>query len=98
MVKAAGWPMTSFPPVSSRTTHQEGAAMVRPTWRARIALKVERSCERSRLEEQVLATTYELITPILRRPIPNSGRAGEPVLAGSPGAYHRSRKTGGSQA
>lgn len=35
-------------------------------------LKIERDCERSRLEGQLLASAYELLTPTLRRALPTA--------------------------
>ena len=52
--------------------------MASPTRRGHNALKLERTCERSRLEEQVLAAAYELATPLLRRPIPDTASGRRP--------------------
>jgi len=52
--------------------------MASPTRRGHTALKLERTCERSRLEEQVLAAAYELATPLLRRPIPDTASGPRP--------------------
>jgi hypothetical protein len=38
--------------------------------RTKRLLQIERSCERSRLESQLLATAYALLTPSLRRALP----------------------------
>jgi hypothetical protein len=70
--------------------------MASPTRRRRNTLKLERDCERSRLEEQVLAAAYELATPLLRRSLPDtvSGRR----LAPAPHADLPQRQAGGSKA
>ena len=65
--------------------------MASPTRRASNALKLERSCEVSRLEEQVIATAYELTTPILRRPIPDTAPDRQPAASHAPEA-DRSRR------
>ena len=67
--------------------------------RACNALKLERSYEISRLEEEVIAAAYELATPLLRRPIPRptiSGR--QPAPTPVPQADRPRRQAGGSQA
>jgi hypothetical protein len=70
--------------------------MASPTRRGHSALKLERICERSRLEEQVLAAAYELATPLLRRPIPDTASGRRPAPA--PQADRPQRQAGGSQA
>jgi hypothetical protein len=72
--------------------------MASPTWRASNALKLERSCEASRLEEQLIAFAYELITPILRRPIPDMTPGRQPAAGHAPEADRSRRQAGGSQA
>ncbi len=64
--------------------------------RRRNALKLERTCERSHLEAQVLAVAYELATPLLRLPLPHptAGRPPAPV----PQAGPPQRQAGGSKA
>jgi hypothetical protein len=52
--------------------------MASPPRRVPKALKLERSSEVSRLEGQVLAAVYELATPFLRHPIPNSTEDRQP--------------------
>ncbi len=67
--------------------------------RARNALKLERSCEVSRLEEEIIAAAYELATPLLRRPMPHPttpGRQSAPTPV--PEADRPRRQAGGSQA
>src|SRR5262245_53140795 len=97
MARAVGRPGMSFPQAPPRTTHPEGAAMASPTARASNALKLERSCERSRLEKQVLAAAYELLTPLLRQPIPTAAPDRQQT-ATRPAAAGRARlnKAGGS--
>jgi hypothetical protein len=68
------------------------------TRRASHALKLDRSCEVSRLEEQVLATVYELVTPLLRHPIPNTGTDRQPASRHAPPAGRPQRQAGGSHA
>ena len=68
------------------------------TRRASNALKLERSCEVSRLEEQVLAAVYELVTPLLRHPIPNTATDRPPASRHAPQAGRPRRQAGGSQA
>jgi hypothetical protein len=67
--------------------------MASPATRApRNALKLTRSCERSRLDKQVIATAYELATPLVRRPIVKPSPGPQPAFAGP------ARKIGGSRA
>ena len=70
--------------------------MASPTRKGHTALKLERTCERSRLEEQVLAAAYELAAPLLRRPIP--GAAPGRLPAPAPQADRPRRQAGGSKA
>jgi len=70
--------------------------MTSPTRRGRAVLKLERSCERSRLEEQVLAAAYELAIPLLRRPIPDTASGRRPAPA--PQADRPRRQAGGNKA
>src|SRR3954470_20584592 len=98
MVRAVGWPKMSSPHAPARTTHQEGAAMASPRRRATNALKLERNCEVSRLQEQVLAAVYELATPLLRRPIPKTAPGRQPAARHAPPAHRPQRQAGGSQA
>jgi hypothetical protein len=51
--------------------------------RTRARLKVDRGCERSRLERQLLAAAYDLVTPLLRRPL-------APSTASRPAGPHTS--------
>ena len=70
--------------------------MASPTRRERSALKLERACERSRLEEQVLAAAYELATPLLRRPILDTASGRRPTPNSQ--ADRPQRQAGGSKA
>jgi hypothetical protein len=72
--------------------------MASPTRRARNALKMERSCEVSRLEEHIIATAYELATPIFRHPIPNAVPDRPPASVHGQEAERSQRQAGGSQA
>jgi hypothetical protein len=72
--------------------------MASPTTRASNALKLERSCEVSRLQEQVIAAAYELATPLLRRPIPDTAPGRQPAAAHAPPADRPRRQAGGSKA
>jgi hypothetical protein len=69
--------------------------MASPNRRGRSALKLERACERSRLEEQVLAAAYELATPFLRRAIPDTASGRRPAPAAQ--ADRPQRQAGGSK-
>jgi hypothetical protein len=57
-------------------------------------LKVERICERSRLEEHLVASAYELVTPILRRRLPDAVPDHNQRLK----TARSQRKTGGNEA
>ena len=48
-------------------------------------LKVERGWERSRLEEQLLAVAYDLVTPLVRRvlPLPSGDQSPRPRTSDS---------------
>jgi len=72
--------------------------MAGPTRRARNALKLERSCEASRLEEEVIAAAYELVTSIRRRPIPEPAARRQPAFVHAPEADPPQCQTGGSRA
>jgi hypothetical protein len=72
--------------------------MASPMRRASNALKLERSCEATRLEEQVIAAACELATPLLRRPIPNTAPGRQPAPARAPQADRARRQAGGSKA
>ena len=73
--------------------------MARLARRACNALKLERSCEVSRLQEEVIAATYGLVTPLLRRPIPRPTTSGrQPAPTPVPKAERPQRQAGGSQA
>ena len=54
--------------------------------RTRPPLHLQRGCERSRLEAQLVAAAYELAVPIRRRPLsrPQRPRAKDPVSQPSP--------------
>ena len=65
--------------------------------KTRKLLKVERGCERSRLEGQVIAAAYELVTPLLRRTLATSA-AGQPTGAGTAASAAVPPRTGGSYA
>jgi hypothetical protein len=69
--------------------------MASPTRRARKALKVERSCEASRLEEEVIAAAYELVTPIRRCPLPEPATSRPPAFVHAPEAGSPQCQTGG---
>ena len=70
--------------------------MTSPTRRGHSIPKLERTCELSRLEEQVLAAAYELATPLLRRPIPDTASGRRPAPA--PQADRPRRQAGGNKA
>ena len=72
--------------------------MASPTRRASNALKLERSCEASRLEAQVLAAVYELATPLLRHAIPDTATDRQPASVHAPEVDRLQRRVGGSQA
>jgi hypothetical protein len=61
-------------------------------------LKIERSCERSRLESQLLATAYELLTPILRRALPRPPGAHHPDGSDASTEELPQARTGGNKA
>src|SRR4051794_35003291 len=98
MVRAAGWPKMSSLPAPPRTTQQEGPAMTSPLRRVSNALKLERSCELSRLQAQALAAAYELATPLLRCPIPNTAPGQQSPPGRAPQADWLQRQAGGRQA
>ena len=68
--------------------------MARPRAHAKPSLLVSRDFERSRLDEQLLAAAYELVSPVIRRPLP-----GEATASRQPGTDETdgnlSRTTGG---
>jgi hypothetical protein len=72
--------------------------MASPTRRASNALKLERSCEVSRLGEQLLAGAYELATPLLRHPIPHTAPGQRPTSGHATDEDRPRHQAGGSQA
>ena len=74
MDKAVARPTTLSPHGPPRRFRQEGVARAGLKHRTNRVLKIERSCERPRLGSQLLATAYELLTPILRRALPQADR------------------------
>lgn len=71
--------------------------MARPRAQAKPPLHVSRDFERSRLDEQLLAAAYELVTPVIRRPLSSGAtetRQAETVEVDG----NLSRKTGGISA
>jgi hypothetical protein len=72
--------------------------MALPPSQGKKTLTVRRDCKRSRLEAQLLAAAYELLTPISKRPLPTSqsGCQTNDGRAQSPGP--RPRRAGGDQA
>lgn len=71
--------------------------MASPVQKAQNALKLERSCEASRLEEEILAAAYELATPLLRCPFPNTISGPQPAPARASLSDPPRRQTGGSK-
>jgi hypothetical protein len=65
--------------------------MAGPTQRATKVLQQERDCERTRLEGQILAAVYALVTPIRRRPLPDTAERRST-------ATRPQRQAGGSEA
>jgi hypothetical protein len=61
-------------------------------------LTVRRGCKRSRLESQLLAAAYELLTPISKRPLPTPQSELEPKNGRAQTHAPRSRRAGGNQA
>jgi hypothetical protein len=70
--------------------------MVGADKRIRKLLKVQRDCECSRLEGQVMAAAYELVTPLRRRAL-ITGASGTPTRSRKATAQPQPR-TGGSHA
>jgi hypothetical protein len=64
--------------------------------RTRKTLKIERCCELSRLEGQVIAAVYELVTPPIRRALPSPST--QPAQPRSPVADQPQQRTGGNHA
>jgi hypothetical protein len=71
--------------------------MPRAENRTRKLLKIERACERSRLEGQLLAAAYDLVAPLLRRSLSTSP-AGQPTGSPTAAAPAAPPRTGGSHA
>jgi hypothetical protein len=71
--------------------------MPRAENKTRKLLKVERGCERSRLEGQLLAAAYDLATPLLRRALPGSA-ADQPIRPRTAIGAAAPARTGGSHA
>jgi hypothetical protein len=59
----------------------------RPTGRPRGGL-LRRHFERSRLAGQFLASAYELVVPVLTRPLPQPGSATPPATPADPARRH----------
>jgi len=68
--------------------------MAKPKNTIHNTLKLERICERSRLEPQVIAAAYELVSPVARRALPAPDT--EPPLAHTQTTKHH--QAGGSHA
>jgi hypothetical protein len=64
--------------------------------RTRKLLKIERCCEHSRLEGQVIAAVYELVTPLIRRALPSP--SGRPAQTRTRGTDQPQPRTGGNHA
>jgi hypothetical protein len=58
-------------------------------------LNLRRDVERSRLETQLLATAYELLTPILRRALPSPQPKHQPTQQPRKAHERRQRQAGG---
>ena len=69
--------------------------MPRAENRTRKLLKVERACERSRLEGQPLAAAYDLAAPLPRRSLSTSP-AGQPTNSRTAAGAAAPPRTGGS--
>jgi hypothetical protein len=64
--------------------------------RTRKLLKIERCCEHSRLQGQLIAAAYELITPVIRRVLPSA--ISRPAQTPIHGEAQPQLRTGGNQA
>lgn len=64
--------------------------------RTRKLLKIERCSEHSRLQGQLIAAVYELVTPLIRRTL--SSPATRPARTGSSGADQSQPRIGGNHA
>jgi len=70
--------------------------MANPARKGRKTLTLKRISERSRFQEQIFATAYELVSPIIRRSLKHP--IADQRTPSAPAAGKARRKAGGSRA